>query len=726
MLEGRMGFAAAIIGDSIVVTGGWKGHSVLSACEQLSIRVDSDEEARWQPLHSMTTERFNHHGLSFGDCMVVVGGHSAPQALKTTEVWNGATDTWTQLPAKLPVREDILGFIKLGDDLVCFFGGDDPSVYCLFSSKGLLEYQRRQIRFNELIAHDRVEIVIPFLLGWLGQRGWLSLFYECIRETNGRLIPQRRRSALGKRTRTRTNSAERTLKEYEERNLAEYTTALAAQVAMEGNDLVARQLAGLRLKNVLVAKDDALLVEKHQAWKQLSPDVRAQVKNSLLQALRSSQAVACHTAAQAAAEVAAIELPYKEWPELVPTLLENLKTQGQASQVASLECLGFTCERISMLETPPMEESTTDAMLTTIVNGMQPSRGAEIHLAAATAMRNSLVFADSNMIRKPERDAIFKNIREATRSTDARVRRMAFECLTEIAALYYDKLSEYMETIFQLTVQAIQQDEEDVAKQAIEFWTSLCEVEIEILDEMEDARLKGVPPPRTCTRYMQAAIEHLGPVLLEALTKQDADAEDEHCNISMVASLCLSTVAQTVEDLVIPVIMPFVTANIQNENWRMREAATMAFASILDGTSAEAIGPAVNQSIPILLQALGDSNALVRDSSAYTIGRICDLHVRSIPAETFPTLINGLQSKLLTESPRIANQACNAIHNVAAAFAEDEASLSTGTNALSQYVPNLLDNLLKCADRKDADEHNLRVTAREAVTCLVQCTLPPT
>lgn len=517
-------------------------------------------------------------------------------------------------------------------------------------------------------------------------------------------------------------NAERTLKEYEERNLAEYATALASQVATEGNDLMARQLAGLCLKNILVAKDESLLLQKHEAWKQLSPEVRTQVKNSLLQALRSSQAVACHTAAQAAAEVAAVELPYKEWPELVPTLLENLKTQGEASQVASLECLGFTCERIAMLETLPIEESTTDTMLTTIVNGMQPSRGPAINLAAATAMRNSLVFADVNINRKPERDAIVKNICEATRSSSAPVRRVAFECLTEIATLYYDKLAEYMDTIFQLTVQAIQQDEEDVAKQAIEFWTSLCEVEIEILDEMEDARIKGVPPPRTCTRYMQAAIEHLGPVLLEALTKQeeDADAEDDHCNISMVASLCLSSVAQTVEDLVIPVIMPFVTANIQNENWRMREAATMAFASILDGTSAEAIGPAVNQSIPILLQALGDSNALVRDSSAYTIGRICDLHVRSIPAETFPTLVNGLQSKLLTESPRTASQACTAIHNVSAAFADDEASLSTGTNALSQYVPSLLDTLLKCADRKDADEHNLRVAAMEAVTCLVQ------
>ena len=99
-------------------------------------------------------------------------------------------------------RRHTLGFVKLGDDLVCFVGGDDPSVYCLFSAKGLLEHQRRQIRFNELIADERVEIVIPLLLEGLGQRGWTSLFYECIRETNGRLIPQRRRSALGKRQRT--------------------------------------------------------------------------------------------------------------------------------------------------------------------------------------------------------------------------------------------------------------------------------------------------------------------------------------------------------------------------------------------------------------------------------------------------------------------------------------------------------------------------------------------
>lgn len=80
---------------------------------------------------------------------------------------------------------------QTGNDLVCFVGQKDPTVYCLFSPDGLLEHQRRQIRFNKLIADERVEIVIPLLLEGRWKRGWLSLFYECIRETNGRLIPQR-------------------------------------------------------------------------------------------------------------------------------------------------------------------------------------------------------------------------------------------------------------------------------------------------------------------------------------------------------------------------------------------------------------------------------------------------------------------------------------------------------------------------------------------------------
>ena len=162
------------------------------------------------------------------------------------------------------------------------------------------------------------------------------------------------------------------------------------------------------------------------------------------------------------------------------------------------------------------------------------------------------------------------------------------------------------------------------------------------------------------------------------------DVEDDPWNISMSGATCLQLIANTVEDDIVPRIMPFVQQHITSENWRYREAATMAFSSILEGPSDDAIGPYVNQSIPFLLSALSDTNDLVKDTTAWTIGRICDLHVRSIPDEVFPTLVNGLAGKLLTETPRVASQACFGIHNLAAAFRNDSAAATSGTNALSR------------------------------------------
>lgn len=63
-------------------------------------------------------------------------------------------------------------------------------VALLFSPNGLLENRPRQTRFPELLADERVEIVITLLFEGLGNRRWISPVYECIRETQGRLIPR--------------------------------------------------------------------------------------------------------------------------------------------------------------------------------------------------------------------------------------------------------------------------------------------------------------------------------------------------------------------------------------------------------------------------------------------------------------------------------------------------------------------------------------------------------
>ena len=53
------------------------------------------------------------------------------------------------------------------------------------------------------------------------------------------------------------------------------------------------------------------------------------------------------------------------------------------------------------------------------------------------------------------------------------------------------------------------------------------------------------------------------------------------------AGTCLALCASVAGDAIVPLVMPFVTANIQKadgtESWRFREAATFAFGSILEG-----------------------------------------------------------------------------------------------------------------------------------------------
>jgi importin subunit beta-1 len=513
-------------------------------------------------------------------------------------------------------------------------------------------------------------------------------------------------------------AAEGALLQAEQSNLPQFVLALAQELAAENRDTHVRQLAGLHLKNLIAAKGDALRDEKAARWKGIDPQARDPIKHLLLQTLSTSlDGTARHTSAQACAEIAAVELPVGDWPQFLPTLVHSVNSNtSPESLVNALECLGYTCDALQAHDAT-IDQNSTNQMLTAIVNGIRADRPDAVRLAAAIALRNSLMFASGNFDNEMERNMIMQTICEATQSTNVDVRAAAFECIVNIAYLYYDKLSAYMQALFQLTFASIKTDNEKVALQAIEFWCTICEEEINLMDEITDALEQGLQPERTCYHYVVGALEHLVPLLTEQMAKQEEaeDFDEDAWNISMAGATCLSLVAQVVEDKIVPVVMPFVQANIHSENWRLREAATMCFGSILEGPSSEVIGPYVQQSVPLLLAALADKNPLVQDTTAWTLSKICEVHSNAIPADNFPLLVNGLNSTLLSAPPRVASQSCNALIHLADAFPKD----AINTNALSQYIPTLFQTLLQTTERSGWDEHYLRVRAFEAINSLI-------
>lgn len=66
-------------------------------------------------------------------------------------------------------------------------------------------------------------------------------------------------------------------------------------------------------------------------------------------------------------------------------------------------------------------------------------------------------------------------------------------------------------------------------------------------------------------RFIATALPHLVPLLLEQLTKQEEgqETDDGVWNVSMAAGTCLALCASVASDAIVPLVMPYVTANIQ-------------------------------------------------------------------------------------------------------------------------------------------------------------------
>ncbi|MBA0697966.1 hypothetical protein Goshw_030210 [Gossypium schwendimanii] len=515
--------------------------------------------------------------------------------------------------------------------------------------------------------------------------------------------------------------AEASLRQFQEQNMPVFLLSLSVELSNDDKPVESRRLAGIVLKNSLDAKDAIRKEQLVQQWMAIDTSIKSQIKDSLLRTLGSSVPEARHTAAQVIAKIASIEIPRKQWPELIGSLLNNMtqKDKPAALKQATLEALGYVCEEISHQD---LVQDEVNAVLTAVVQGMNlAEHGPEVRLAATKALYNALEFAQTNFENEMERNYIMKVVCDTAMSKEVEIRQAAFECLVAIASAYYEVLEPYMQTLFQLTSNAVKGDEETVALQAIEFWSSICDEEIE-LQEFESPESGDSGPPHS--GFIEKALPSLVPLLLETLLKQeeDQDQDDTIWNISMAGGTCLGLVARTVGDAIVPLVMPFVESNILKPDWRCREAATYAFGSILEGPTVEKLSPLVQAGLDFLLNAMKDGNNHVKDTTAWTLSRIFEL--LHSPASGFSIIspenlkrVVGVLLESIKDAPNVAEKVCGAIYYLVQGYEDAGPSASLW----SPYLTDIISCLISTADRTDGGDSKLRSSAYETLNEVVRC-----
>ncbi|XP_042897818.1 importin subunit beta-1 isoform X1 [Parasteatoda tepidariorum] len=518
-------------------------------------------------------------------------------------------------------------------------------------------------------------------------------------------------------------AAQSYLEQAAQTNLPEFLKSLSNVLQHANNSPVARMAAGLQLKNALTSKDQEIKLKYQERWLQFPSDVRSFVKQNVLSAL-GTETLRPSSAAQCVAYIAVAELPRGEWPDLILLLTQNITNinSTEMTKEATLEAIGYICQDIE----PDVLVSQSNDILTAIVHGIRKDEPSDhVKLAATTALLNSLEFTKANFEKESERHFIMQVVCEATQSADTKVKVAALQCLVKIMSLYYQYMEAYMgPALFAITMEAMKSDIDEVALQGIEFWSNVCDEEVDLDIEASEASEQGRPPARTSRFYAKGALQYLVPILMQTLTKQEEHDDEDDWIPSKAAGVCLMLMAACCEDDIVCHVLPFVKNNIKNPDWRYRDAAVMAFGCILEGPDPTNLKPVVEQAMPMFIELMADESVVVRDTVAWTIGRVCELNPEAAVNEIYLRPLLEALVKGLTAEPRVASNVCWAFSSLAeaayeAADATDE-NQEPNTYCLSGYFEVIVSKLLETTERPDGNQANLRNAAYEALMELVK------
>jgi len=525
------------------------------------------------------------------------------------------------------------------------------------------------------------------------------------------------------------NEAERLLKQMEVDDYSLFLLGLCAAFATDDKPLHIQRLAVIIFKNTLDSKEQETKRAQLMRWVELDSMIKSHIRTEILKALHHPAVDLAKTVSMLIAKVAASDLCRGEWPDLIPSLLNNMTMEPARSSVrqATLESLGYICEELAAISSFDMNQDFVNTILTAVVRGMVKEEADDnVRLAATQALTNALEFAQTNFNNEEERTYIMRVVCEGiVCPTSEEVRIASYECLVQICQNYYEHLPPYMSEIFKLTLHSIQSDEESVAKQAVELWCTLCEEELDLQDEIQNAILEETV---VLHNLVKQCYKTLVPVLLTQLSKQDEDQELDELSwtLAMAAGACLELVAVTIGNLIVPLILDYCMHYLEvtgtPDSWRYREAATFALGSIMEGANSQDLMLYVQGNFERLLAATRDTHPFVRNTTAWTLGRTFEyLAFRNnclpiLNQSNLDKVVETLTAALADE-PHIANRVCFALSKLAQSMELSEA-LSLGVHFVT-VIQALINVAFKPVEDR-AMKIRLQVSAFDAINGMVR------
>ena len=397
---------------------------------------------------------------------------------------------------------------------------------------------------------------------------------------------------------------------------------------------------------------------------------------------------------------------HSTWPEFAPAIMEGLSSHDLNRVHGSVGAVTKAVEDAYSNLFKPEISSLVPRLIE--LSGTSPM--AEVRARCLDAILQLLIHMPASL--KSNIEAFLHVLFQLSEHDhDVEVKKRILSSLVLMVELQLSVLMPYMPSIVQYMLAMSNDNDVDLAIEATEFWITCCDG----------------PGGSEFPMFVQPLLPALVPVLLKnmmysddelmildtddsnenepdndsdikphfhnsrsALTGHSSAADDDNDDdydddddaddpvdysgewtLRKCSAASLDALSTAFENDILPFVLPVVQQMLASSDWKHREAAILAIGAVSTGCL-EGMQSYLSQLLPYLVQQLGDSTALVRSITCWTLGRYslwaC---TDSNPKLYFEPMLAGILPRVLDGNKEVQKAACSAVSTILDAADKD-------------------------------------------------------
>ena len=475
-----------------------------------------------------------------------------------------------------------------------------------------------------------------------------------------------------------------TIEKLAKENYTAYLLSLSSILSSENKDTKIRQLSSILMKNSLLYSEAF-----QQQWKfQIPPQEKNQIKLLILSSLASNYREIRSGASTLIASICKIEQPVMTyWPELIPSLTQNVFNNQINLQLSAIETLGYVCEELTL---KGIDTKNVDDILNALIQNLKNSNNNEtIVQYIMKALFHCVHLADKNFSNPIEFKIIIESIFgiiEQFQDNDSVLDKIALFFIQLLSSsLNYDYIEPYFTKIIEFSLYLINKKKATNERLAL--------LGLEIISTLGDEELsRECSGNNTSKKYLDKVSQQLLEIIIRLV--QIPQEDENEWSLSKGCLYILSILVRVADQKGIKEFLSGLATQIITNSFDTNKKCKywLLLSSCLNTLYRNDIYLLISKFLTKIINDINPNEKMeVQQCAGFLFMKITKYFPKILNQKKLESVITPLLICLNQTSPQVGINICNSLQNIIISLGDKETNKAT--NSISPCFVKLMKGL---------------------------------